>query len=157
MNIKWLSIASGALLLFGILNLPYGYYVFLRLAICVSSAVVAYHFYNVKKSSWTVIFGAIALLFNPFIPVYLTKEIWVSIDFISAILFFVVGLQEGLLRGGKMASNFLDQSNNWSKKSVFFKIGFYLLMLPLILIGTIFVGIIVYGLLGLWLSGGWGW
>lgn len=85
---KWLVIASGVLLLFGMLNLPYGYYNFLRLAICISSAIVAYHFYNSQKTLWTLIFGAIALLFNPIVPVYLTKSLWVVIDLIAAILFF---------------------------------------------------------------------
>ncbi len=88
MNIKWLATISGALLLLGILNLPYGYYNFLRLAICISSAIIAYHFYNSQKTSWTIIFGAIALLFNPIIPVFLTKSIWVVLDLIAAILFF---------------------------------------------------------------------
>jgi len=33
--------------------------------------------------------GGIAILFNPIIPVYLTKEIWVVIDFIIAIVFLI--------------------------------------------------------------------
>ena len=88
MNIKLLCIASGIILLLGILNWPYGYYVFLRLAICASSAIVAYHFYNSKKSFWALIFGGLVLLFNPFIPVYLNKSLWIIIDFIVAALFF---------------------------------------------------------------------
>jgi len=47
--------------------------------------------------------GFIALLFNPLIPVYLTREIWAPIDLGLAVLFGVVGY-----RSAKLA----EQSND---------------------------------------------
>jgi hypothetical protein len=35
-----------------------------------------------------MVFGAIALIFNPIIPIYLKKETWILIDIISSMLFF---------------------------------------------------------------------
>jgi flagellar biosynthesis component FlhA len=89
MNIKWLSIASAVLLLLGIPSgWPYAYYTLLRWAITVFTAIVAYNFYKQGKSSWTWVFGGIAVLFNPIAPIYLDKVVWVVIDVVVAGLFF---------------------------------------------------------------------
>ncbi len=79
-------IASG-LLLIAIAPLPYGYYVFLRLAICGLGIFMAYMSYrgNVKWLMW--VFIAVAVLFNPLIPIHLTREIWKPIDVICTIIF----------------------------------------------------------------------
>ncbi len=90
MNMKWLGIASGIVL---ILSIPVGwsteFYVLLRWFIFVSSLITAYGFYKSKINAWVFVFGSIAFLFNPIAPMYLPKSSWVLIDFISAILFFV--------------------------------------------------------------------
>ncbi len=90
MNMKWLCVFAGALLLLAIPNgWPYSFYIFLRLVICVIAAIISFGFYQSKLQGWALVFCAIALLFNPFYPVYLAKSSWVAIDFISAILFFI--------------------------------------------------------------------
>ena len=90
MNIKWLSIASGILLVIAMLTgLPYGYYILLRWVVCGVSIFNAIGFSKTKFTAWVWIFGALAILFNPLIPVYLTKSSWVGIDLIAAIIFFL--------------------------------------------------------------------
>jgi len=90
MNIKWLCIIIGGLLLIAIPpGLPYSYYQFLRLVVFLSSLIIAYGFYQSKHPAWTIIYGAIAFLFNPISPIYMPKQSWVAIDFISAIIFFL--------------------------------------------------------------------
>lgn len=92
MNIKWLCLASGILFLLGIpTGWPYSYYILLRWAILVSSAAVSYGFYNSKLQGWALVFVAVAILFNPIVPFYLSKSTWVIMDFIGACLFFVAG------------------------------------------------------------------
>ncbi len=92
MNIKWLCIASGILLLLAIpTGWPYDFYILLRWVISISSIVVAWGFYKSKLTAWTLVFGAIAFLFNPVAPIYLNKASWTLIDFVSAILFFLAG------------------------------------------------------------------
>lgn len=87
---KYLCIICGVLLLIAIPSwLPYGFYTFLRLVICAASIYLTFTFYKSKLNGWMLVFGSIALLFNPIIPVYLSKEIWVVIDFIGVILFFI--------------------------------------------------------------------
>lgn len=91
MNIKWISIGSGALLLLGIFNLPYGYYIFLRWAILISAVATAYYYYNIKLPAWGLVFGGIAFVFNPIYPIYLEKSTWIILDSIAAGLFFYGG------------------------------------------------------------------
>lgn len=90
MNIKWLCLISGGLLLLAIpTGWPYDFYILLRWAICISSIIVAYNFYASKVQAWALIFGAVAFLFNPIMPIYLSKSTWVVFDFIVAILYFL--------------------------------------------------------------------
>lgn len=87
---KWLCIASGILLIAGIIpSWSYTYYILLRWAIFFSAIITAYGFYNSKLTGWALVFGAIALLFNPIIPVYLTRQIWTPIDLVTAVLYFI--------------------------------------------------------------------
>lgn len=88
---KWICIVSGILLALGILQWPYGYYILLRWLIFGSAALVAIGFYNSKFTGWALAFGVIAFLFNPMVPVYLTRQTWVSIDLICSVLFFIAG------------------------------------------------------------------
>ncbi|MBP8961035.1 hypothetical protein KBG31_02310 [Patescibacteria group bacterium] len=91
MSTRPLCIISGILLLLAIPSgwWPYGYYIFLRWVIFVSSIINALGFHKSKLTAWAFIFGAIAFLFNPFFPIYLNKSSWVAIDFITATLFFL--------------------------------------------------------------------
>lgn len=89
MSIKKLCIGIGILLLLAISPWSSVFYILLRWVICVSAIIIAYNFYTSKLQAWTLIFGAVAFLFNPLIPIYLNKSSWVPIDFISAMLFFI--------------------------------------------------------------------
>jgi uncharacterized membrane protein SirB2 len=88
MNIKTILFISGLALIFAIFPLPYFYYQLLRIFIFFSAGYVAFKFYAQEMIPWTLIFSAVALLFNPLFPIFLDKGSWVVIDFISAILFF---------------------------------------------------------------------
>jgi hypothetical protein len=80
-----------ALMLLGTLaQWPYGYYQLLRLVVCGVAVYIAFTAYGWQKM-WAVwLFGFIALLFNPLIPIHLSRELWQPIDVICALLFAVV-------------------------------------------------------------------
>ena len=81
------AIAASALLLGALARWPYGYYVFLRWITCLAAVVVAFVAYSVRHI-WAVwLFVLVALLFNPLVPVHLTRSIWRPIDVIAALLF----------------------------------------------------------------------
>jgi hypothetical protein len=76
-----------ALLLAALLPLPYGYYQFLRIAIAIAAGFIAYSAFGDGKQGWAVTFGAICVLFNPIVPIYLSKGIWAPIDIVGALVF----------------------------------------------------------------------
>lgn len=81
-------IASGMLLL-ALSRLPYSYYILLRWVVCGTSAYGAFKSVELEKSGWAWILGIITLLFNPIIPIHLSREIWAPVDVITALIFVV--------------------------------------------------------------------
>lgn len=89
-------ILAGVFSFLGMADMPIGYYTFLRIYLSGIAAYLAFHEYdkNDKVSGSVVLFGIIALLFNPFIPVYLhDKEVWSVIDFIVGVIFLITGFK----------------------------------------------------------------
>ena len=68
---------------------PYGYYNFLRFCVCGAAAFLAYQqwTHDNAASKWVVIWGMIAVLYNPFVPVHLTREIWTTLNVATAVAF----------------------------------------------------------------------
>ena len=86
------SLIAVAMLLISLADLPYGYYQLLRFVICGVAVYVAYTAYNWQKM-WAVwLFGFVALLFNPLIPIHLSRELWQPIDVICALTFTVIAI-----------------------------------------------------------------
>ena len=83
----WLFPAG--LLILALLPWPYGYYNFLRLSVCAVAAWIGYTQWRHDDalSGWVIVMGATAPLYNPFLPVYLTREIWSVLNVVSAGLF----------------------------------------------------------------------
>lgn len=90
----YLLIPAGMLLL-ALMPLPYGYYLLLRLVVCIAAGMVAFFaFSSVPRIHWRIVtFGMIALLFNPFVRIHLTRELWAPIDVIVAILFLIIAMR----------------------------------------------------------------
>ena len=87
---KSITTIIGAMLLFAVFPLPYGYYIFLRLIVFVGSLFLAYKLYEKELSGWLVVMILVGILFNPIIPVYLSREVWLFIDLVCAGLFFYI-------------------------------------------------------------------
>ena len=85
---KALLLICTGLLLFSLIDLPIGYYTFLRIVVTIGAVAVVITEYENGINFWVIVFGLIAILFNPLIPVYLgDKSAWMPIDIITAILF----------------------------------------------------------------------
>ena len=78
-----------ALLILALLPWPYGFYNLLRLVVCVVSAWLAYEQwrYDDAVSGWVVALSIAALLYNPLLPIHLTREIWMVLNLVTAGLF----------------------------------------------------------------------
>ena len=79
-------------------GLPYGFFTLLRLIVCISALYLAWTIRGGGKHWVAAVFLVIAILFNPIIPVHLTREIWLYID-VAVGLFLIASLF--LPRGGK--------------------------------------------------------
>jgi hypothetical protein len=73
------------LLFLAILPLPYAYYEMLRVIVCLGVAfIVITEWKNIEDSAKAILI-VIAILFNPFAPIYLSKVVWMVVDFIAGI------------------------------------------------------------------------
>jgi hypothetical protein len=81
------AIAAALLLVVALGQHPYGYYTFLRLAVCVAAIVVAWVAWNSNAQWATWVFAGVAILFNPLAPVYLQRSTWRPIDVGCALAF----------------------------------------------------------------------
>ena len=86
---KYIPICLAALLLLCLATMPYGYYQLVRFVSMVAFAVMAYQFYNEKREGWAICFGALALLFQPFIKIALGRVMWNIVDVVVAIMLIV--------------------------------------------------------------------
>ncbi len=75
-----------AVVAIGALPLPYGYYMFVRVVVCVTSGLLAWATYHgaARYRLWVILLGAIALLFNPIAPAHMGKQAWVVTDLAAA-------------------------------------------------------------------------
>jgi len=84
-------------LFIAVLPMPYGYYTFIRIAVFALTAWLSYKHWGTlhhMNNIWFWIFGAIAILFNPFVKVQLEREIWMLLDATFGILFTVLAVLE---------------------------------------------------------------
>lgn len=77
---KNLFLISAILLIMACFPLPYGYYTFLRIAITIVSVICIVQNIHEGFATQNIIWAIIAILFNPIIPIYFSKTIWVVLD-----------------------------------------------------------------------------
>lgn len=85
--VKVIKIVLAILLFVCIANMPYDYYQFLRYLALVGFAILAYEANKAVKLNETIIFIAIAVLFQPVFKISLGRTIWNALD-----VFIGVGL-----------------------------------------------------------------
>lgn len=87
---KALFLTCAVILIIGLMNLPIGYYTFLRIAVTIGAVAVIYRELREEFTLWVILFGLIAILFNPVFPVYLhSRSVWRVIDLLAAIPFLL--------------------------------------------------------------------
>jgi len=88
---KNIIICIAALFLFAALidGWPYGFFTLLRFVVFAATAYVAWMAYEQQREKWTWIFGFLAILFNPFFPIYLNRDLWSIIDFITGVFLII--------------------------------------------------------------------
>lgn len=79
------------LLLLALTPMPYGYYVFLRIVICIWGITVGIQAGRVCPGNWASLLAyGIAILYNPLIRVPLSRDIWQAINVVTVLVILVV-------------------------------------------------------------------
>jgi len=104
----WLWLLPVAVLLIATARLPYGYYMFTRVTICGSAALIAFIGWEDSPVSraWSVIFALLAVLFNPIFPEHVSKidavrsgyvtPLSIDDDIVQALVNEAIGIQTTL-------------------------------------------------------------
>ncbi|MBQ8709024.1 MAG: hypothetical protein IJ550_00360 [Bacteroidaceae bacterium] len=64
-----------------------------RFVSMVALGVMAYQYIQQNRKEWAITFGAIALLFQPFIKVALGRVVWNIVDVLVTVLLIVVWIK----------------------------------------------------------------
>ncbi len=87
-SIFWLS--PIIIMTIGLFPMPYGYYTITRLVVSGCSIYYVYQFKQNNDQTFMWVFGFIAILYNPIIPIHLyEKVVWIPVNIITGILFFM--------------------------------------------------------------------
>jgi len=68
-----------------LLDMTYGYYHFVRFAGLFGFAILAYQAFKISRQTEMLIYGGLALLFQPFFKIALGRELWNIVDVIVGI------------------------------------------------------------------------
>lgn len=82
---KAIKIILAILLLLCLADMPYGYYQFVRFAALIGFAILAYEANQQNKQTEMIIYGSLALLFQPFFKIALGRDLWNMVDVIVGV------------------------------------------------------------------------
>ncbi len=87
-DLKIPFVTVAVLSLIALLPMPYGYYTILRICVSICGGLTAYLDFNAgRKDIWVLLCIAVAIIFNPIVPVHLNREIWSVLNVMVAGLF----------------------------------------------------------------------
>jgi uncharacterized membrane protein YccC len=82
---KIVKIGLAVMLFICLLDMPYGYYQFVRVAATLVFVLLAIQSYNLNLNAMVLIYMVLAILFQPFEKIALGREIWNVLDVIVGI------------------------------------------------------------------------
>lgn len=88
-----LSLVAAALLVVALGPWPYEYYTALRVAVAGASVVLALAALRTRQTGLAIAAIAVAVLFNPIVPIWLDRGVWAILDVASALLLTVAALR----------------------------------------------------------------
>jgi hypothetical protein len=80
-----IKIIISILLFLCLADMPYGYYQFVRFVGLIGFAILAYQANQQGRQTEIIIYGGLALLFQPFFKIALGREMWNVVDVIVGI------------------------------------------------------------------------
>jgi hypothetical protein len=80
-----IKIALAIMFFLCLLDMPYGYYEFIRFVALIGFGILAFKANERDNTIEMIIYGALALLFQPFFKIALGRELWNIVDVIVGI------------------------------------------------------------------------
>ena len=80
-----IKIVLGILFFLCLTDMPYGFYQFVRFAGLIGFAILAYQANQQGRQSEMIIYGGLALLFQPFFKISLGRQMWNVVDVVVGI------------------------------------------------------------------------
>ena len=71
---------------------PYGFYTLLRWICCAAFAYSAFTAHEKNRVAWVWVFGVLAMLFNPIVPLHFQRDPWQMIDWVTICVIVVAGI-----------------------------------------------------------------
>jgi len=81
-------------------DMPYGFYQLVRFAGLIGFAILAYQAYEQRSQAEMILYGSLALLFQPFFKIALGRQMWNIVD-----VFIAIGLIASIFIKQKKSSN----------------------------------------------------
>ena len=89
-QMKLLKLLLSVLLFLCLLDMPHGYYQFVRFVSLILFSLFAYDYYERKNIPLTIVFTSLAILFQPLLKISLGRQIWNIIDVAVGIFLIVL-------------------------------------------------------------------
>jgi len=80
-----IKLILAVLLFLCLLDMPYGYYQLVRFVALIGFGILAFKANEQNKKTEMIIYGGLAILFQPFFKIALGREIWNIVDVIIGI------------------------------------------------------------------------
>lgn len=80
-----IKVVLSVLMFLCLLEMPYGFYQFVRFVALIGFGVLAYDAREQNKQTEMIVYGGLALLFQPFFKIALGRDVWNIVDVIVGI------------------------------------------------------------------------
>lgn len=85
MTAKIIKVVLAILFFLCLADMPYGFYQFVRFAGLIGFAILAYQANQQGRQTEMIIYGGLALLFQPFFKIALGRQMWNIVDVVVGI------------------------------------------------------------------------
>ena len=82
---RFIKIALAILFFICLADMPYGYFQFVRFIALVGFIILAFNANQLRQPTATLIYVALAILFQPFFKIALGRELWNIVDVVVGI------------------------------------------------------------------------
>lgn len=80
-----IKVVLASLFFLCLLDMPYGFYQFVRFTGLIGFAILAYQVHEQGKQTELIIYGGLALLFQPFFKIALGRQMWNIVDVVVGV------------------------------------------------------------------------